>query len=142
VISDPGDSLDALIERTRSAFASGQEGGPGPFAGEADEGRVRAQVSPDGRLVSLVLDPDLQSRALPALGASVVAAVNAALDARPGRAPDSAALLVNLREIQEESVVEMRRITQSLTSALAETVARVGPGSPGGADDPRQLGRR
>ena len=138
---DPADSLDALIERARAAFISGSPEAPGPFTGEADEGRVRAQVALDGRLVSLSLDPDLQGRALPALGAAVVAAVNAALDARPVGAPDSAALLANLREVQEQSVVEMRRITQSLTAALTETVARVGSGTPG-ADGPGRPGPR
>ena len=139
--SDPADSLDALIERAKAALRAGREGASGPFDGDADEGRVRAQVSLDGRLVSLTMDPDLQGRSLPALCSAVVAAVNAALDARPVTVPDSAALLANLREVQEQSVVEMRRITQSLTSALAETVARVGPGT-AGTDGPAHPGPR
>jgi hypothetical protein len=69
----------------------------------------------------------------------VVEAVNAALDARGG-APDLTALTANLREVQEQSVVEMRRITESLSGALAETINRAR--ADGGAPQTRSGGPR
>ena len=138
MVDEPADSLDRLVERTRQALASVTDGDVvGPFVGEADEGRVRAEVAPDGRLLSVSIDPEV-TRSVTAIGPLVVAAVNAALDARPGRAVDLSALAENLREVQEQSVVEMRRITQSLAGALADTVRRAGEvGDPAGRPGPR-----
>ena len=138
MVDEPADSLDRLVERTRQALASVTDGDVvGPFVGEADEGRVRAEVAPDGRLLSVSIDPEV-TRSVTAIGPLVVAAVNAALDARPGSTVDLSALAANLREVQEQSVVEMRRITQSLAGALADTVRRAGVvGDPAGRPGPR-----
>lgn len=92
---------------------------------------MRAEVGPDGRLLTVTIDPYV-TRSMTAVGPLVVKAVNAALDSRPGAAPDLSALVANLREVQEQSAVEMRRITQSLSGALADTLARTG--GAGGAD--------
>jgi len=134
VINDPGESLDHLLERTRQALTALQDGdAAGPFVGEADDGRVRAEVTLDGRLRTLNIDPYI-ARSMSDVGPLVVEAVNAALDSRPGRSVDLSALVANLREVQEQSLVEMRRITQSFTGALAETLGRAGADGGTGAD--------
>ena len=128
MINDPGESLDQLLERARAALTAGPDGGPaGPWTGEAGDGAVRAAVALDGRLESVTFGPDAAARSLDTLAGLVVTAVNAALDARPTRGPDLGALVANLREVQEQSVVEMRRITASLTGALDETLNRAAP---------------
>jgi hypothetical protein len=130
-MSDPGERLDLLVRRALAALSPTPDAAAeGPFTGEADDGRVRAEVGPDGRLLTVSIDPNV-SRPVSAIGPLVVEAVNAALDARGG-APDLTALTANLREVQEQSAVEMRRITESLSGALAETInrARAGDGAP------------
>lgn len=121
---DPAQSLDTLLEQVRAALGGSVPEQPqGPFAGEALDGRVRAEVGLDGRVRALHLDPKVLREPLDDLAAAVVVAVNAAVDARPARA-DSGPLLEQLRAVQEESVVQMARISEAFTAALERVRTR------------------
>jgi YbaB/EbfC DNA-binding family len=114
---DPSTSLDELVERTRALLAGTSGGEPGPFVGEAAEGMVRCEVGADGRVQTLRVDPKMARQPLEDICRDITTAVNAALDARP-QAPSTAPLLAELRQVQEDSVTEMRKITQAMTAAL------------------------
>jgi hypothetical protein len=117
MIVDPSISLDALVERTRALLAGANGGEPGPFRGEAADGMVRCEVGADGRIQSLTVDPKMLRQPLEDICHGIVTAANQALDARPLR-PDTEPMLAQLRVVQEESVAEMRKITQAMTAAL------------------------
>jgi DNA-binding protein YbaB len=124
---DPSDALAALVERARSAMSgtapvAGAESAE-PFVGEAADGQVRAEVGADGRVRNLRIDPLLARRGLDEISGHVVAAVNAALDARPA-AVDAAPLLAELKAVQEQSVVEMARISQAFSTALEQAMRK------------------
>jgi DNA-binding protein YbaB len=91
--------------------------------GEAADGQVRAEVGADGRVRNLRIDPLLARRGLDEISGHVVAAVNAALDARPA-AVDAAPLLAELKAVQEQSVVEMARISQAFSTALEQAMRK------------------
>lgn len=121
--NDPASALDALVGKTLGLLAgTAAQEQPGPFTGIAADGLIRCEVGADGRVRSVEVDP--RALRLPAedLGQHLVSAINEALDARPGR-PDTGPLLDELRAVQEQSVVEMRRITQAFTEALNQSVA-------------------
>jgi hypothetical protein len=114
---DPASSLDAIVEKTRALIEGSQGGDPGPFTGQAADGMVTCEVDAGGHVRSIDVDPRLLRRPLEELCGNVAAAVNEALDARPGR-PDTGPLLQELRAVQEQSVIEMRQITQAFTTSL------------------------
>ena len=122
--SDPSQGLADLVERARSALSGGAPPVPSePFVGEAADGQVRAEVGADGRLRELRIDPILARRGLDEISAHVVAAVNAALAARPAPA-DAGPLLAELKAVQEQSVAEMSRISQAFSTALAQAMRK------------------
>jgi hypothetical protein len=124
VDADPARGLAELVERARAAMAgNAPTGEDGPFLGEAADGQVRAEVSADGRLRSVQVDPVLARRGVDEIAAAVVTAVNAALDARPAAA-DARPLLDELRAVQEQSVAEMSRISQAFSAALHQAMRR------------------
>ena len=94
-----------------------------PFVGEAADGMVYAEVDATGRLSTLRIDPKLAREPLEDISAYVQTAVNAALDAHPGR-PDVGPLLDELKEVQERSVAEMARISQAFTAALNQAMRK------------------
>jgi hypothetical protein len=125
VQTDPARELDTLLHRVRAALdGAAPEADPGePFQGEAAEGRIRAEVAADGHLHALHLDPTVLREPLTDIASAIVLAVNAALDARPARA-DARPLLAELQAVQEESVVQMQRISQAFAAALAQARSR------------------
>jgi hypothetical protein len=120
---DPAETLNALIDRARAAVAGNEADADAAFPGTSADGLVCVEVGADGRLRSLRIDPKMLRRPLDDIAAEVVHAVNAALDARPAR-PDSAALLADLRSVQQESVQQMARIAQAFGDALARVQDR------------------
>jgi DNA-binding protein YbaB len=122
VEADPAQALAELVDRARAAMAGGTLEPPaGPFAGEAAEGQVRAEVGADGKLRSLHIEPILARRGLEEISGHVITAVNAALATRPARA-DTGPLLDELKAVQEQSVVEMAKISQAFSAALAQAL--------------------
>lgn len=117
---DPAASLNSLIEQARAAMAGADPaaGADEIVTGTAAEGLVRAEVTRAGRVHSIEADPQLLKRSLAEVCEHIAAAVNAALDeiADPG---DVGPLMARLQEVQENSLVEMRRITEAFNAALA-----------------------
>lgn len=122
--ADPATALDDLVGRALRLMSGGQdEAAEGPFTGTAADGLVRCEVGPDGRVRSVDLDPRVLRLPLAELSAHLRTAVNEALDARPAP-PDTSQLLDGLRAVQEQSVLEMRRITQAFSAALEGSTGR------------------
>lgn len=121
---DPAQSLDALIERARSAMSgvAPSSESSGPFLGEAADGLVTAEASLEGKVRTLHIDPKMLRQPIEDICRDVVTAVNAALDARPGRV-DTGPLMEELRAVQEQSVQEMAKISSAFSDALARAVA-------------------
>ena len=121
---DPAQALQALIDRARAAMSQPPPGAaPGPFIGAAADGLITAEADTAGRIRSLHIDPKLLRQPLEDTCDQVVAAVNAALDARPGRT-DTRPLIEELQAVQEQSVQEMAKISQAFSDALARALAR------------------
>jgi hypothetical protein len=122
-VADAG--FDALVAQARAALdgpppdpVHGAE--PGPFAGRAADGLVRAEVGLDGTVLSLSIDAQLHGRALDEIAAEARSAINAALDARPG-APDFTPLIAEIRTAQDEA----RRGLSAITQGMAEVAQHV-----------------
>ena len=94
----------------------------GPFVGTAADGLITAEAGAEGRVRSVTIDPKMLRRPVEDVCRDVVAAVNAALDARPGRV-DTGPLLEELRAVQEQSVQEMAKISSAFSDALAQAIA-------------------
>lgn len=124
VTEPPVDSLAALVERARSAIAGSPQTPPdGPLRGVAADGMVTAEVTAEGRVSSIEMDPKMMRRPSEEICDEIRAAVNEALDQRPSGT--TGPILEELRAVQEQSVHEMAKISQAFTDALA-TVRRDG----------------
>lgn len=116
----PVDALAALVERARAAIAGAPVGVPdGPLRATAADGMVTAEVTPEGRVRSIEMDPKMMRRPSEDICAAIAVAVNDALDLRPS-APGTGPILDELRAVQEQSVTEMARISQAFTDALTK----------------------
>ena len=121
---DPAQSLNALIDRARAAMSQPPQGAaPGPFVGAAADGMITAEADAAGRVRSLEIDPKLLRQPLEDTCAQIVLAVNAALDARPGRV-DTGPLVEELKAVQEQSVQEMAKISRAFSEALARALGK------------------
>jgi hypothetical protein len=130
--------LDALLARARDSLGQlrrepDPDEEPRSAVGEAGEGKVRAEVAPDGRLASLTVDPRLMRLGSEALCEQIVLAVNAALDGLRADAPtasapavDPAVLNERLAELQDESMRQMQRYTTVLGDLAARLRERPG----------------
>lgn len=120
--SPPG--LDALVERARAALDGAgpdiAEAAAGPFTGTAADGLARAEVGPDGRLLALVLEPELFRSPLDDVAAAARSAINAALDARPDSAD-----LSPLVEVVRTAQAQARRQLDDITTGMAQVAAHV-----------------
>ncbi len=122
---DPAESLTALLERARAAMSGAAVvvADPGPTEGSAADGLITAEASAEGRLCRVSADPRLLRLPLEEICAQLVLAVNAALDAQPGRA-DAGPLLAELQAVQEQSVTVMAQLSAAFTDALAKATGR------------------
>ncbi len=119
--NDPAAALDAFVGKAVSLMSGTHEPvDVGPFTGSAAEGAVRCEVGGDGRVRSVEIDPRALRMPVEDLCVHLVTALNEAIDARPA-GPDTRPLLEGLKALQEQSVHEMRRITQTFTDALNES---------------------
>ena len=116
--------LGDLVERARAALAGASpdtaEGATGPFPGSAADGLARAEVAQDGRVLALVLEPELFKAPLEDVAAAARAAINAALDARPG-----AADLTPLVDVVRTAQAQARRQLDDITNGMAQVAAHV-----------------
>jgi DNA-binding protein YbaB len=118
--------LDALAAQARRALAEvpsipDERPGPGTadgaeptrFRGSAADGLVSAQVDADGLVLSLAIDPAMHKRPLADLADAARAAINQALEARPG-AIDYSAAIAQVRALQDQARQEMTGIVQGI----------------------------
>jgi hypothetical protein len=124
-MTDPSpDALEAVAARVRAALAGqvpaeAQEAA-GPITGTAAGGLITAQLDPDGSLRALTLEAEVFDRPLVDVAAAARTAINAALDARPGRV-DVAPIIAQVRAAQSEA----RRSLSTVTAAMADIESNV-----------------
>ncbi len=121
-LSEPrsqGDALSRLAAQARAALDGGAPEATrdeGPFTGTAADGLVVAEVGADGTVRSVAIDPQAFKRPLADVAAAARAAINAALDARPGHV-DFAPVIAAVRSAQEEARHNLSAITQGMADA-------------------------
>lgn len=136
MVRDLGDLLSqtrAELERVRSAPPPAE--GPAPEAGigKALDGRIEAEMSPDGKLARLVLDPAVMRMDEKMLAREIISAVNTAWAARTGvdeataavAAIDQQALGERLTELQDQGLAAMKRYTDGIEDLLGRLERRV-----------------
>ncbi|HZB30624.1 MAG TPA: YbaB/EbfC family nucleoid-associated protein [Streptosporangiaceae bacterium] len=132
---DPGlQGLEQLVEQTRRSIpaVTGDSADEAPDlagAGAAAEGRIRARVTPGGRIESLDIDPGVMRFASADVAEQAAAAVNAALDDMRAKSRDRAGAVgnVDLRRLQalrEESVRQMSAYSGALRDLIASVYRR------------------
>lgn len=134
VSEDLARMLDTTVGALRAVRASpeDEEAARQRRIGEAADGQVRAEFGADGRLESVALDPRVMRLSSVDVGEYVVEAVNAAIDAMRGGAPQAPAvgdlgqLGEQLEEIRNTAVPRLGAFLQ----ALGDAQARMSPGGP------------
>jgi hypothetical protein len=136
---DPGlQGLEQLVEQTRRSIpavtgdSAGETPGEAPdLAGEGAtaDGRIRARVTPGGRIESLAIDPQVMRSASADVAGQAAAAVNAALDDMRAKSRERAGAVghVDLRRLQalrEESVRQMSAYSGALRDLIASVYRR------------------
>ncbi len=110
-------SLDALVAQARAALGGtlpdSTQAGAGPYLGSAGDGLITAEVSIEGRVRSLSIDPSILRRPLADVTAEVQTAINRALAARPGKV-DFAPVADALRAMREQARTELTAIMQAM----------------------------
>jgi hypothetical protein len=116
--------LDALVSRARAALdGAGQDGDvqdPGPYLGSAADGSVRAEVTATGRVTVLAIEPLMFRQPLEDVASAVRAAINAALDARPGTVDLSPVI-----DVVRAAQVQARRQMDEITRGIADVTQHV-----------------
>jgi DNA-binding protein YbaB len=133
-------SLDALVTQARAALAGklpdSTQATAGPYLGSAADGLITAEVSIEGRVRSLSIDPSVLRRPLADVTAEIRTAINGALAARPGKA-DFAPVADALRAVREQAGTELTAIVQAMAEveqhvrAAREERAANSAGQPG-----------
>ena len=111
-------SLDALVMQARAALAGrlpdSTQAAAGPYLGSAADGSITAEVSLEGRVRSLSIDPSVLRRPLADVTAEIQTAINGALAARPGKV-DFAPVADALKAMREQARTELTLIVQAMT---------------------------
>ncbi|MEV4618515.1 hypothetical protein AB0J74_07405 [Asanoa sp. NPDC049573] len=118
-------ALSAARQALQDAMAGAASAVPATGNGVGADGLI--QVTAEGqRLTEVVVDPRAMRLPAEEFGAELLAAVNAALaETDPAVAPeaaalpDPAALTRQLEELQNQSLLQMARYTQSITEVMA-----------------------
>lgn len=110
-------SLDALVMQARAALAGklpdSTQAAAGPYLGSAADGLITAEVSVEGHVRSLSIDPSVLRRPLADVTAEIRAAINGALAARPGKV-DFAPVADALKAMREQARTELTAIVQAM----------------------------
>jgi DNA-binding protein YbaB len=129
--------IEQLLAQTQQTLAQalGQGGGEAENAepiqgyGEAAEGMIRIVALPGGQLQDLELDPRVLRMTTVQLAEEILAAANGALAdlqqqlRERAAAPDLDSIAERLREVQEQSVPELRKFMDALTDVQSRIVA-------------------
>jgi len=110
-------SVDALVTQARAALAGrlpdSTQAAAGPYLGSAADGLITAEVSLEGRVRSLSIDPSVLRRPLADVTAEIQTAINGALAARPGKV-DFAPVVDALKAMREQARTELTLIVQAM----------------------------
>jgi len=110
-------SLDTLVTQARAALAGklpdSTGANAGPYLGSAADELITAEVSIEGRVLSLSIDPSILRRPLADVTAEIQAAINGALTARPGKV-DFAPVADALKAVREQARTELTAIVQAM----------------------------
>ena len=116
--------LDALVSRARAglngAGADRDVQDSGPYLGSAADGLVRAEVTATGRVTVLEIEPSIFRQPLEDLASAVRAAINAALDARPGNVDLSPVI-----DVVRSAQIQARRQMDDITRGIADVTQHV-----------------
>ena len=129
--------IEQLLAQTQQTLAQalGQGGGEGEDAepiqgyGAAADGLIQIVAVPGGQLQELELDSRVMRMTTVQLAEEVLAAANAALADLQAQlreraaAPDLDSIADKLREVQEQSVPELRKFMDALTDVQSRIVA-------------------
>jgi DNA-binding protein YbaB len=138
-------SIEALAAQARAALGGRlpvDNAQPEPaaretasYTGSAAGGLVTAEVGSDGRVRSLAIDPTMLQRPLADVAAAAQTAINAALDARPGRV-DYAPLADELKTVQDTARTDLAAITQAMAEVAHHVRVAREDGGAGGSSEP------
>jgi hypothetical protein len=128
--------LDRLMEAAQREAEKARDRQTDPQAeavGTALDGKVKATLGPDGRMRSLELADEVMKLPARELAREVVAAVNQAWGASKSADPaaaavaavDPAALAERMKELRQESMESMQRITDSLADVMRKIDRRL-----------------
>jgi len=110
-------SLEALATQARAALAGklpdSTQAATGPHLGSAADGLITAEVSIEGRVRSLSIDPSVLRRPLADVTAEIQTAINGALASRPGKV-DFAPVAAALKAMREQDRTELTAIVQAM----------------------------
>ncbi|MEV0648959.1 YbaB/EbfC family nucleoid-associated protein [Phytomonospora sp. NPDC050363] len=127
--------FEGLLRQTRDSLRTAREAAAETAEartgeGVALDGQVRVEVGADGLVSGVEFGSRVMYLSAEDLGEVVREAVNAALlDAKSGgefdgHAPDLGALEENLRDLQDQGLDQMRKLTEVLNNVWAKVEAR------------------
>lgn len=122
------DALEQQLAEARAALREVSRGITPPerteSAAEAADGRVRVTIGTDGRVGDIVIDPRVLREGSEYLAAELRRAVNDALDGQEAAVevtepmPDLAAIASTVERLQDESIRQMRAMTQAISETM------------------------
>lgn len=126
--------FEGLLRQTRDTLRTAREAAAEQAEartgeGYALDGQVRVEVGADGLVSDVEFGPRVVHFTAEDLGEAVREAVNAALldaktDGEAGPAPDLGALEENLRDLQDQGIDQMRKLTAVLNDVWTKVEAR------------------
>ena len=127
LLSDTRDQLNQLRDKPQPPPA------PQTGIGRALDGKIEVEMTPDGRVSGLAIDPSALRLDERELARELIAAFNEAWAKRQGlddaaaavAALDNAALQRQLAQVQDQGVATMKRFTDTMQSVLDKLDARV-----------------
>ncbi|MFF5177176.1 YbaB/EbfC family nucleoid-associated protein [Micromonospora sp. NPDC000316] len=139
-MANPSDLSRSISELLSTLDRRGVDGGaeataPIEGVGEAADGMVRVVARPGGQIESVWIDPRLMRSGSESLADEIRTATNAALTdlraalADVAAAPDTAAMLEQLRELQRSAVPQLQGFIDRLSSVQEGLSSGRRPGS-------------
>lgn len=124
-------ALEEQLAQARAALREVRQGVTAPerteSVADAADGRIRVTVGPDGRVSAIQINPRVLTEGSAYLAEELRQAANAALDRQNEQIrttepmPDLAAITATVERLQDQSLRQMREMTQ----AISETMRRL-----------------
>lgn len=127
-------ALEEQLAQARAALREVSQGVTPPerteSVAEAADGRIRVTVGPDGRVSAIQINPRVLNEGSAYLAAELRQAVNAALDGQNDQVhttepmPDLAAITATVERLQDQSLRQMREMTQAISETMRKLQQR------------------